>query len=66
VILSHPPGDAVDWREGSAGQVVTVHGRVPDLGALAETIDFIDQTLHIEYACNAAPAPPTALVTNPR
>jgi biotin carboxylase len=26
VILAHPPGDRVDWREGSAGQVATVHG----------------------------------------
>jgi hypothetical protein len=66
VILAHPPGDPVDWREGSAGQVVTVHGRVPDLGALAQTIDFIDHTLQIEYVGDLAPAPPAALVTNPR
>jgi hypothetical protein len=66
VSLDRPPGEPVDWREGTAGHVATVHGRVPDLGALAETIDFIDRTVHIDYACDPAPAPPAALVTNPR
>jgi biotin carboxylase len=66
VILSHPPGDPVDWREGSAGQVVAIHGRVPDLGALAETIDFIDRTVEIDYAGEPTAAPSAAVVTNTR
>jgi hypothetical protein len=66
VSLDRSPGEPVDWREGTAGHVATVHGRVPDLDALASTIDFIDNTLQFQYAGDPAPAPPAAVVTNPR
>jgi biotin carboxylase len=42
-------GDAVDWREGTASQVVTVRGRVADHVALAETIEMIRHKVSIEY-----------------
>jgi ATP-grasp domain len=49
VTLARHPQDAVDWREGTAGQVVTVRGRVPDLDALAQTIAVIDRTVSVTY-----------------
>ena len=59
VSLDRRPGDAVDWREGTSGQVVTVHGRVADLDALAATIEAIAETLQIDYRRGVAdPADP--------
>lgn len=49
VRLTHAPGDDVDWREGTDGQVVTIRGRVDDLDALAEAIASIDRTVTIAY-----------------
>jgi hypothetical protein len=49
VTLSRPPGDAVDWREGTDGVVITVRGGTSDHGALQETIDFIRRTVKITY-----------------
>jgi ATP-grasp domain len=49
VTLARRPQDAVDWREGTGGQVVTVRGRVPDLDALAQTIAVIDRTVSVTY-----------------
>jgi hypothetical protein len=55
VSLVRAPGDPVDWREGSAGHVAYVNGRVADLDELATTIEFIDSTLQFAYDCEPAP-----------
>ncbi len=49
VNLRRRPGDAVDWREGTDSQVLTVRGRTPDHQALAETIDSIRKKVAIDY-----------------
>ena len=49
VRLRHAPGDDVDWREGTDGQVVTIRGHVDDLDSLAEAIASIDRTVSIAY-----------------
>ncbi|HEX4011958.1 MAG TPA: ATP-grasp domain-containing protein [Solirubrobacteraceae bacterium] len=49
VRLTHAPGDDVDWREGTDGQVVTIRGHVDDLDSLAEAIASIDRTVTIAY-----------------
>jgi hypothetical protein len=54
VSLVRAPGDAVDWRLGSAGHVAYVNGRVADFDELASTIEFIDRTLQFEYECDPA------------
>lgn len=47
VVLHRGPGDAVDWREGSAGRVVSVSGSVADHDALRQTTRFVDEHLRI-------------------
>ncbi|HEY0247194.1 MAG TPA: ATP-grasp domain-containing protein [Gryllotalpicola sp.] len=42
-------GAAVDWREGTDSQVVTVRGAVADHGALAELVGEIRATLQPQY-----------------
>jgi hypothetical protein len=49
VTLGRHLGDLVDWRDGTAAQVVTVRGRVADHETLASTIDAIEQSLSIAY-----------------
>ena len=49
VRLSRAPGDAVDWRDGTDGKVLTVCGRVADLGELVDAIEQIEQTVSIDY-----------------
>lgn len=49
VALSRAPGDTVDWRDGTGGQVITVRGRVPDLNSLFEAIGSIERTVEIAY-----------------
>lgn len=49
VTLNRRPGEAVDWREGTDGQVVTVRGCVSDYDALIETIELIRRTVQITY-----------------
>ena len=49
VTLNRSPGDAVDWREGTDGRVVTIRGWASDPRALADTIGFIRRTVHIGY-----------------
>jgi hypothetical protein len=49
VRLSRSPGDIVDWRDGTGGQVVTVRGRVSDLESLAHAIASIERTVTIAY-----------------
>jgi hypothetical protein len=49
VTLSRTPGEAVDWREGTDGQIITVRGGTSDHDALMETIDFIRRTVRITY-----------------
>ncbi len=51
VNLRRKPGEAVDWREGTDAQVVTVRGRTPDHQTLAETIDSIRKKVAIDYVC---------------
>jgi hypothetical protein len=49
VSLSRSPGDAVDWRDGTGGQVVTIRGRVADLDSLSDAIGSIERTVAIAY-----------------
>ena len=49
VSLSRSPGDAVDWRDGTGGQVVTVRGRVADHESLFDAIASIERTVAIAY-----------------
>jgi len=49
VNLRRKPGDAVDWREGTDSQVLTVRGRTPDHQTLAETIDSIRKKVAVDY-----------------
>jgi hypothetical protein len=49
VSVNRRPGEAVDWHEGTDGQVVTVRGRASDHGAMASAIEFIRRTVHIGY-----------------
>lgn len=51
VNLRRKPAEAVDWREGTDSQVLTVRGRTPDHQALAETIDSIRKKVAIDYDC---------------
>lgn len=48
-IINRGPGQPVDARMGSNGQVVTVVGRADNLDDLAETIKMIDGTVEIDY-----------------
>lgn len=49
VTLGRNPGEAVDWRDGTASRIVTVQGQVADHGTLASMIDAIDDALSIVY-----------------
>lgn len=49
VRLVRRPGDRVDWREGTDGQIVTVRGRVADLDALVGAIGSIDDRVEVDY-----------------
>jgi len=49
VCMDRGPGAAVDWREGTSSQVVTVRGRVANHSVLAETIDSIRHRVNISY-----------------
>jgi biotin carboxylase len=49
VSLDRRPGESVDWRDGTASQVVTVRGRVADHVTLAILISSIDRLLQIDY-----------------
>lgn len=49
VSVNRRPGDAVDWREGTDSQVITVRGRAPDHQALAESIEVIRHKVTIDY-----------------
>ncbi|MGN6198928.1 ATP-grasp domain-containing protein [Humibacter sp.] len=46
------PGQDVDWREGTDGQVVTVRGAVPNHAALGELVLRLQKTLRLEYDLN--------------
>jgi biotin carboxylase len=47
--LNRSPNDSVDWRAGTDGHVLSVHGRVDDFTELADAIAFIDRTVQIDY-----------------
>jgi hypothetical protein len=49
VSVNRRPGDAVDWREGTDGQVLTVRGRAADHQALADTIELIRHKVSVDY-----------------
>lgn len=49
VSLDRRPGQAVDWRNGTDSQVVTVRGRVSDQGALEVMVDSIRRKVSISY-----------------
>ena len=49
VRLRAGPGDQVDWREGTDGQVLSVLGRVGGFAELEKAIAFIDAAAQIEY-----------------
>ena len=49
VTLARRPGEAVDWREGTGGQIATVRGHVADLDELARAITAIDRTVTVTY-----------------
>jgi hypothetical protein len=49
VRLKRPPGDVVDWREGTDSDVVTVRGTSADHDSLAKTVDFIRRKIVIGY-----------------
>ena len=53
VRLSRAPGDAVDWRAGTDGKVLTVCGRAADLDELAYAVDEIERTVSIDYEYSA-------------
>jgi biotin carboxylase len=55
VHLHRRPGDPVDWREGTAGQIVTVRGRAPDLETLAATIAALERTLEVDWVPATTP-----------
>jgi biotin carboxylase len=58
VRLVRQPGDPVDWREGTDGQIVTVRGRVADLDALVGAIASIDERVEVDYElADGAPEP---------
>jgi biotin carboxylase len=49
VTINRRPGESVDWREGTDGHVLTIRGRVEDHEILAGTIEFIRQTVQLDY-----------------
>jgi biotin carboxylase len=49
VSLNRGPGETVDWREGTASNVVTVRGRADDHDALEKTYDSIGNMLKVDY-----------------
>lgn len=49
VSLNRSPGETVDWREGTASNVVTVRGRANDHDALEHTFESISNMLKIDY-----------------
>jgi biotin carboxylase len=49
VSVNRRPGDAVDWREGTDAQVMTVRGRAPDYQALADMVELIRHKVTIDY-----------------
>jgi biotin carboxylase len=57
ISLDRRPGDPVDWRDGTAGHVVTVRGRVADHDELARTIAHIESTIELRWVRTAAPLP---------
>lgn len=49
VELRRTAGEAVDWREGTDSQVLTVRGRTTDHRSLVETVDSIRLKVNIDY-----------------
>jgi biotin carboxylase len=49
VEVTRGPGDAVDWREGTASTVATVHGEAPDHAALLRVRRSLAELLVVDY-----------------
>lgn len=49
VEVARGPGEAVDWREGTASTVVVVHGEAPDHAGLLRTRRALRETLVVDY-----------------
>jgi hypothetical protein len=50
VELQRRPGDAVDWREGTASRVAVVHGEAPDHAELLRVRRLLAELLIVDYA----------------
>ncbi len=50
VVLRRVPGDAVDWREGNHGHVLSVLGTADDHDGLRRTASLIESAIRIEVA----------------
>lgn|GEM_PF-359931 len=56
------PGAPLDWREGTSGRIVTVHGAVADHAELAETVARVGEliTITVDTPRGDFPTPPSA------